>query len=313
MIFPPQILQKIQKAIDTHDEAYLLSMAKKGMPAPKKRPMHTALMVSAHNAKHLNKLDELRCDVAIINLEDGVAPEYKRSALLAAAIFLSRQKPHWPHLVVRINPLEAQGEEEIAFLNHFFPDAIRIPKIKKIQDVQRANTLINEAIAIHLSIETKEAFGTIAPLAISKRVQATYLGILDLLADLDLPHSLLELENPTITSILTHFLIQSKRGGMKPFSFVYQDYKNLEEFEAWCRFEKRLGFDAKACISPQQVDRANAIFTPSSKELEKAKYIKRRFEEMVSQGVTGFSDEKYGFIDEPIYKNACNILQRGGK
>lgn len=33
------------------------------------------------------------------------------------------------------------------------------------------------------------------------------------------------------------------------------------------------------------------------------------FEEHASCGITGFVDERYGFIDEPIYKGALGILQ----
>ena len=33
------------------------------------------------------------------------------------------------------------------------------------------------------------------------------------------------------------------------------------------------------------------------------------FEQNKKNGITGFSDERYGFIDEPIYKNAKQILK----
>jgi len=33
------------------------------------------------------------------------------------------------------------------------------------------------------------------------------------------------------------------------------------------------------------------------------------FEERRAEGITGFSDERYGFIDEPIYKGALALLK----
>ncbi|WP_200763931.1 HpcH/HpaI aldolase/citrate lyase family protein [Nitrosophilus alvini] len=279
---------------------------KKSIQNPK-----SALMVSAHQIKHMNRLDCLKADIAMINLEDGVSSELKPFALKLAAVFLSHIKTSDSMLVVRINPLGEGGEEEIGLLNRVKPDAIRVPKIKNAEDVQKALTLIDDDIDVHLSIETKEAFLNLEKLKIDKRVTFFYLGILDLLSSLDIPQGILKIENPTIDYILTRFLVVSKAVGAYPVSFVYQDYKNLEEFEEWCRYEREMGYSAKGCISPSQVEIANRIFKIYDNDIEKAIYIVRRFEEMRKKGITGFVDENYGFIDEPIYKDALNIIKKG--
>ncbi|BCD60016.1 MULTISPECIES: CoA ester lyase [unclassified Nitratiruptor] len=308
MIFDAATIERIQAAIDAKDIDFFRSMLQPGKRPKRAKLIHTALMVSAHRAKHLNKLDEIKADAVILNLEDGVAPEYKEIARYALAYFLQHVPENVPLLVVRTNPLQEGGEEEIEFLNPFFPDAFRIPKVRQLSDVKNALWLADDAIDIHLSIETKEAFSLLTQLRVEERVQAYYLGILDLLADLNIEQSVLKLSNPTIDYILARFLVESKTAGVLPVSFVYQEYQNLEEFEAWCKYEKTMGFSAKACISPKQVEIANRIF--ASFDIERAKYIKKRFEEMAKQGITGFRDEKYGFIDEPIYRDALNILKR---
>ncbi len=307
MIFDVVTLQEIQEAIDRCDEDFFLQRLAPKPREPKKVRIHSALMVSAHKAKHLNKLDELQCDAAIINLEDGVAPKFKRVALLAAALFIQHTPATAPMLVVRINPLEEGGEEEIEFLNPYMPDAIRVPKVRSVEDVAKALGLVEEPIEVHLSIETKEAWRNFGGFRIDERVSALYLGILDLLADLDIPQSTLRLQNPTIDHILAKFLVESKASGLYPVSFVYQKYQDLEEFEEWCRYEKAMGYEAKVCITPDQVEVVNRIF---SWDRQKALYIKERFERMREQGITGFVDEKYGFVDEPIYKDALNILSK---
>ena len=307
MIFDTQTLQKIQQAIDSCDEEFFLQRLAPKPREPKRVWIHSALMVSAHKAKHLNKLDELECDAAILNLEDGVAPKFKRVALLAAALFIQHAPTTAPMLVVRINPLDERGEEEIAFLNAYMPDAIRVPKVRSVEDVAKALGLIEEPIDVHLSIETKEAWRGFGGFGIEERVSTLYLGILDLLADLDIPQSILRLQNPTIDHILAKFLVEAKAAGLYPVSFVYQNYQDLEEFEEWCKYEKAMGYEAKACITPDQVKVVNRIFLW---DRQKALYIKERFERMSAQGVTGFVDEKYGFIDEPIYKDALNVLKR---
>jgi citrate lyase subunit beta/citryl-CoA lyase len=70
-----------------------------------------------------------------------------------------------------------------------------------------------------------------------------------------------------------------------------------------------MGYTGASCLSPKQVAVANEIFGERKCEMEKAHYIIERFEVMAKKGVTGFTDERYGFIDEPIYKGAVSLLK----
>ncbi len=270
----------------------------------------TALMLSAQNIKHLNKLNILTSDIVIINLEDGVSTELKPIALRLASVFISNLKSSYSKIVVRINPLNEGGEDEIKLLNRVKPDAIRIPKVKDESDVIRALSLIDNDIEVDLSIETKESLHNLSKLRVDNRVKRVYLGILDMLESLDLPQAILKRDNPTIDYILSKFLIDSKLSGLIPISFVFQEYKNLEEFTKWCEYEKAIGYEGKGVISPKQVKIANTIFKIEDEIINRAKYIKKKFEEMKKKEITGFSDGKYGFIDEPIYKDSLNILNR---
>lgn len=267
------------------------------------------LMLSAHKLKHLNKIPDLAADAIILNLEDGVSAEMKPYALRLVMLALSALAESDKKIIVRVNPLDEGGDAEIELLNSFRPDAIRVPKIKTPADVRKALELCDSAIELHLSIETKEAWLNLSELKINNRVTAYYLGILDLFADMGLSQELIEPENPLMHHILSHFLLTTKAVGVKAVSFVYQDYKNSEGFQAWLDLEKKMGFDAKGCISPKQAEQAQATFAPDEAALQKARYIVDRFEEEQKQGITGFSDDKYGFIDEPIYKGALALLK----
>ena len=72
-----------------------------------------------------------------------------------------------------------------------------------------------------------------------------------------------------------------------------------------------MGFTAKACMGPAQVEIANEIFGPSEEELRRAREIKAAFETASAEGVHGFMHDDYGFIDEPIYRDALNVLEMG--
>ncbi|WP_294870202.1 aldolase/citrate lyase family protein, partial [Sulfuricurvum sp. RIFCSPLOWO2_12_FULL_43_24] len=197
---------------------------------------------------------------------------------------------------------------EILFLNPFMPDAIRVPKIRSVADVKRVLTLVDEEIEIHLSIETKEAWLALADLNIDSRIKAYYLGILDLFADLGLSQSLLTPDNPAVHYLLSHFLITCRACEIKPVSFVYQDYKNSDGLRNWLELEKMMGFDAKGCISPAQVELIHENFGHTDAEISRCREIVRLFEEHSARGISGFTDERYGFIDEPIYKGALAVL-----
>lgn len=264
------------------------------------------LMVAGDKQKHLDKLDILKCDIAMVNLEDGVYDKILARDLVVKNL---KDKDN-SKIVVRINSLDSCGKDDIKAINTIKPKAIRVPKINTIDEVKELLNLIDKDIDIHLSIETKEAFKNLEDLKIDKRVTTVYLGILDLLESLELPQNLLTLDNPTIDYILSRFLIGSKIAGFEAVSFVFQEYKNIELFTKWCQKEKSMGFNSKACISPAQVDIVNKIYDVNSEQLSKARYIKEIFETNQQNGITGFSDDRYGFIDEPIYKDALLFLKK---
>ena len=301
--------ENLNNLIDSGDITALNALA-----IPVKRELNrslsfrSAMMVSTHNIKHIIKIPSLEAECLILNLEDGVSSEQKPYALALCAMVLAANPKSDKKLIVRVNPLDEGGVEEILFLNPFMPDAIRVPKIRSIEDVKRVLTLVDEEIEIHLSIETKEAWLALAQFRIDTRIKAYYLGILDLFADLELSQSLLIPDNPAAHYMLSHFLITCRACGIKPVSFVYQDYKNSDGLRNWLELEKMMGFEAKGCISPAQVELIHQIFSHGEAEIERCREIVRLFEEHRVHGISGFVDERYGFIDEPIYKGAINVL-----
>lgn len=304
------MLDKIEEAYAKRDLEALDALATPCFrELNKKNNFRSALMLSSHNLKHLMKIESLEADCIILNLEDGVAKEDKPFALVLAAIFLSRLQKCEKKLVVRVNALDEGGYEEITYLNQFMPDAIRVPKIQNAKEVRDILHLLNDDIELHLSIETASSWINLSSLAVNKRVSAFYLGILDLFADMGLSQSLVDSNNPTLQYMLSHFLITSKALGVKPVSFVYQEFQDLETFSQWLTMEKTMGYDAKACISPKQVTLANEIFVDKEQEIARAQVIVKLFEMHRDEGITGFVDDEYGFIDEPIYKGAVRLLK----
>lgn len=302
---------KIEEAYIQRDLGLLDSMAKPTFrQVNKSSDFKSVLMLSCNKIKHLQKIESLEADCIMLNLEDGVSKEEKPFALVLCAIYLSKLQKTSKKLVVRVNALDEGGYEEIAYLNQFMPDAIRVPKIKTQKEVSNVLALLHDEIELHLSIETASAWHNLSSLGLNQRVTTFYLGVLDLFADMKLSQGLVNLENPMMHYMLSHFLVTSKAMGIKPVSFVFQEYKDLESFTQWLELEKSMGYDAKGCISPNQVNLVNEHFVDKEAEIQRAKVIVKLFEMHQEEGITGFSDEEYGFIDEPIYKGALALLEK---
>ena len=302
----------IEKITQAYEQRDLEALDKLAVPAfreiNKNNSFKSPLMLSCNKIKHLEKIQSLEADCIMLNLEDGVSAEEKPFALVLCAIFLMKHKKCDKKLVVRVNALDEGGYEEITYLNQFMPDAIRVPKIKSKEEVKNVLALLNDEIDLHLSIETASAWHKLSELAVNKRVTTFYLGVLDLFADMKLSQGLINIDNPTITYMLSHFLVTCKAMGVKPVSFVFQEFKDEATFTKWLKLEKSMGYDAKGCLSPNQVKLVNAMFVDKEAEIKRAKVIVKLFEMHRDEGITGFADEEYGFIDEPIYKGALALL-----
>jgi len=273
-----------------------------------KRYFRSNMMLNPLNLTHLNRMDESDADMITLNLEDAIAPSRKKEALHNIALFLSHMEKSNSFIIIRTNPLNEGGAEEIAFLNDFAFDAVRVAKIKNQTEIAQALTLLSSDKELHISLETKEAFENLSTLRIDERLTTANLGILDLLTSLGLPQSIVTLGNPTIDYILSKFLIDAKTAGIRPISFMFQEYNDTETFRAWCEHEKMMSFESKACMGPKQVKIANEIFSINKYEQERARHIKALFEANAAEGINGFMDKKYGFIDEPIYRDALLVL-----
>ena len=290
-------------------EAYKEHFGRARKPRCRSGLTRSNMMLNPLNLKHLNRIDESPADMITLNLEDAIAPSRKKEALYNIALFLSHLERSGSFIIVRTNPVDEGGAEEIAFLNDFSFDAIRIPKVTGQTEIARALTLLSPDKELHISLETREAFQSLPGLRIDERLSTANLGILDLLSSMGLPQSIVEIDNPTIDYILGKFLVDARSAGLLPISFMFQDYRDTKTFRQWCAYEKRMGFTAKACMGPAQVEIANTVFGFDSDSIKRAGEIKELFESHAAKGIHGFMSEHYGFIDEPIYRDAMIVLK----
>lgn len=291
----------------------LSRLGTKGKPPHEGGNFRSNMMLNPLKLKHLNSIDESSADMITLNLEDAIAPSRKKEALHNIALFLSHLENSKSFIIIRTNAIDEGGDREIEFLNDFAFDAIRIPKVTNPQQVEKALNILARPKELHISLETAQAFQNISKLRIDDRVTTANLGILDLLNSMGLSQDIVKIDNPTIDYILSKFLVDSRSCGILPISFMYQEYNDTESFKKWCIKEKMMGYTTKACMGPAQVEIANELFGIDDIAYHRAMDIKKLFENESSNGVNGFLDDKYGFIDEPIYKDALLVLQRDSR
>jgi len=277
----------------------------------KKHRRRSNMMLNPLNPAHLARIDRPLADAVTLNLEDAIAPARKGEALANIIDALSRCGKCPARIVVRVNPLDEGGAEEIAALGSELPvDAIRLAKVRTREEIERTLTLLPDTRELDLSIETAEAFRDLAHWrGIDRRLRMAHLGILDLLADLNLPQHLLVPGNPMIDHLLSSFVIAARTAGMVPVGFMFQDYRDTATYRVWLERMKRIGFDAAACMGPRQVVIADTVFDMDEYVITRARHIVEAFAKNTLKNINGFMDDQYGFIDEPIYRDALNILE----
>jgi citrate lyase subunit beta/citryl-CoA lyase len=106
-------------------------------------------------------------------------------------------------------------------------------------------------------------------------------------------------------------LVSRVAGIDAPIDGVTQAIDDAELLRRDCHRSRQLGFAAKVCIHPNQIDTVNCCFAPSAEEVEWAERIVAAFER--AQGNAVQVDGR--MVDRPVLLKAQAILDecRGGK
>jgi citrate lyase subunit beta / citryl-CoA lyase len=113
------------------------------------------------------------------------------------------------------------------------------------------------------------------------RVEALVLGTSDLTKDL---HARETRDRLPLLTGLGLVLLAARAYGRAVLDGVHLDLADAEGFAAACRQGRELGFDGKTLIHPQQIEPANAAFSPTIGEVDGARRIIAAYAEGVAVG-----------------------------
>ncbi len=260
-------------------------------------------------------------DGIILDLEDSVSPSVKDDArlivrnALRAVDFLGAER------MVRINqlPLGLKDLEEIIPEN---PDLILIPKVESGEQIKQVEDRIDSIIKNNNGTENiflmpiiESALGVLNSLEIavsSKKIASLAIGLEDYTADIGTVRSKEGKESFFARSMIVN---AAKAAGIQAIDTVFSDVNDMDGLMESVLESKALGFDGKGCIHPRQIQVVHDGFSPSEKEIGKAKRIVLAFEEAEKKGL-GVVSLGSKMIDPPVVKRALKVIElalRDGK
>lgn len=280
--------------------------------------LRTLLFAPAIHARHVEKALAGSADGVILDLEDAVAVGEKPAARLAARRALdARLSGDGPRVYVRVNGLTTPfAYDDLREVVGPGLDGIIVPKTESASQLATADWLLTQleraaglesgSVEIMPIVETAAGVTRLAEIAsASRRVRRLNFGAGDFSLDTNMTWTA---GHEGILWARIQMVIASRAAGLEaPLDTVYAQLADDDGLRMEADQAKRLGFQGKACIHPRQVDIVNAVFSPSSADVEAARMIVDAFVEAEAQGVASI---RVGgqFIDYPVAARAQRTL-----
>jgi (S)-citramalyl-CoA lyase len=242
-------------------------------------------------------------DVAIIDLEDSVAPNEKESAREVALGYLASPRNARARIALRINGLDkAAGVADVNALLHrrTWPDFLVLPKTETSGHLQILDRLLAAAGAnTHLIGIVESAAGLAAVEAISAatpRLAGLMLGAADLAADLGADAAW-----EPLAFARSRLVAASALHAVMPIDSPFFDIHDERGLREETGRAVALGFEAKAAIHPNQIAIINAALTPTEAAVAKARAI-------IAENAKGVGTVGGEMIDEAVARKARRVL-----
>jgi citrate lyase subunit beta/citryl-CoA lyase len=241
----------------------------------------SALFLPASNPRAIEKARTLDCDVAILDLEDAVAPEAKTDAR-AAAVQAVRAGGFGPRLGVRINGLDTEwGAEDLQALSGTGVGLIVAPKVEDADAARALTAALPSGAFLWAMIETPRALMNLNAIAGTRGLEALMLGVNDLAAALRTGPSP---DREPLKPWLAATIAAARAHGLLAIDGVYNAFTDTDGFAAECAQGRLYGFDGKSLIHPSQIAPAHAAFSPSEAEIAWARAVVAAFASPDSAG-----------------------------
>ena len=219
-------------------------------------------------------------------------------------------------VVVRVNPLEQDGMDDLAAVMRGRPDIVALPKVAEPDHVARLDAEVSRfereygipdgSTALLPNIEFARGLvqtGAIA--AVSRRTIGCLLASEDLVADLGAERGRDGLE---LAYCRQRFIVECRAADVVAVDcpYTFSDAAGVERETRWAR---RLGYVAKSLVDPSHAAVINAVLTPGENDLRRAREIVAAFEASRERG-GGRVELDGALVEMPAYSNAKRLIAR---
>ncbi len=232
------------------------------------RPFRSVLYLPASRVRTMEKARDLPTDAIIFDLEDAVAPDEKAVArdllvqTLRTADFGPRAR------IIRINGLDTEwGKADAAALNGISVDAVLVPKVNDVSDLQSVSDLL-PGQPLWAMMETAAGLLNAAAIAAHPALTGMVMGTNDLARELGCR---VRADRLPLQTGLGLCLLAARAQGRIAIDGVYNAFRDDAGLRAECEQGRDLGFDGKTLIHPAQLAIANEVFAPAPEDLDLAR------------------------------------------
>ncbi|OWY36780.1 HpcH/HpaI aldolase/citrate lyase family protein [Herbaspirillum aquaticum] len=265
------------------------------------------LFVPANRPERYERALESGADAVIVDLEDAVALPQKEEARATLARWLRGNGPQ-PRLWVRINAADTvwHGDDLLTF-SALSMAGIVLPKAEDPKTLSAIARRLGPGRGLIALIESAAGLAAMREIAAVPGVQRLAFGSIDAQVDLGMQCGPEEEE-------LMHFRIEmvmaSRLAGIAPpIDGVTTDFNDDALLTRMVQRARRMGFGAKLCIHPRQVEAVRRGFMPSEQELVWAEEVMAAVR--ASDG--GAISLKGKMIDKPVILQAEKFLHQAGR
>lgn len=284
------------------------------------KPFRSMLFVPVTDMKKILKAFASDADCVLLDLEDAVALSEKENARRLALEIL--REPHQKPVYVRVNGIDTPFLfNDLTTIIQGGPAGIMLPKAESPDHIRKVDWLIGQLeresgipagqTRMIPLIESGTGIIRAADIAgASGRTRCMAFGAIDYTLDVG---TNLSDDGEELFYARAHLVAASRAGGCgAPVDTVYPKFRDGEGLRRECRLVRKLGFQGKMVIHPDQIGIVHELFSPTEEEIAYASRVVEVFEKAEREGVASVSlDGK--MIDYPVVNRAKMMIEQAEK
>ena len=259
--------------------------------------VRSALFLPASNPRAIARARQSGADLVILDLEDAVKPADKLAARHAAVDAVAEA---WSSPVaIRVNAFGSEWHDaDVAAVASSNGQFAILPRTASAEQARAARVSLGKPLLA--MIETAGAVLNVHEIA--HEVSGLIAGTNDLSADLRLPA---DAGRGPLQTALQSIVLAGRAHDLLILDGVFNRLDDPDGFAAEAAESRRLGFDGKSLIHPDQIAPCHRAFAPSAAEIDRA----RRLVAAATGGAERFDG---AMIERMHVETARRLLDRAG-